>query len=59
MLLTHIQLKTKLKLPSRALLILDAFSLLVRFTTMREWMVLHGVLLGYIFLGRANEETGH
>jgi hypothetical protein len=42
-----VQLQKKLQLPSRTLLILDGFSLLV---------VLHGVLLEYLFLGGASEE---
>jgi len=60
MLLTHIKLKGKLQLPKRTLLILDGFCLLVvHFTTMRYWMVLHGVLLEYLFLGGASKEKGH
>jgi len=42
-----VQLKRKLQLPSRTLLILDIFSRLV---------VLHGVLHEYLFLGGASEE---
>ena len=58
--LTHIQLKRKLQLPSRTPLILDVFShLVVCFTTKRYWMVLHGMLLEYLFLGGVIEEMGH
>jgi len=59
-LLTHIQLKSKLQLPSRTPLILDRLSLLVvRFTTKGELMVLHEVLREYLFFGGASEEIGH
>jgi len=43
-----VQLKRKLQLPSRTLLSLDGFSILV---------VLHRVLLEYLFLGGASEES--
>ena len=33
--------------------------LVVHLTTMRYWMVLHGMLLEYLFLGGASEEKGH
>jgi hypothetical protein len=57
---TNIQLKRKLQLPKRTLLILDGFCpLVVHFTTMRWWMVLHGVLLEYLFLGSASKDKGH